>query len=169
MLNFMTSLPVILFSRPRTTPPTEWAEVGRGPGDITLPDGHEYGFRIRNIGDDELDILVKELAQVDPLVFANLSENRNIDDEGIELLRFLPKLRILNLSSCGLTNAGIENLKVLEHLAELDLSFCNRLTGLSLKYLREMLSLQKLNLQGCVKITNGDMARFRRPNIALKK
>ena len=169
MLKIMTSLPVIIFSRARATPPPDWVEIARGPGDISLPDGHEYGFRIRNIGDDELDILIKELAQVDPLVFANLSENRNIDDEGLELLRFLPNLKILNLSSCGLTNVGIANLKILPHLTELDLSFCNRLTGLTLKYLREMPTLQKLNLQGCVKITNGDMARFRRPNVALKK
>jgi Leucine-rich repeat (LRR) protein len=169
MLKIMTSLPVIIFSRPCTNPPPEWVEVDRGPGDIKLPDRHEYGFRIRNIGDDELDILVKEMAEIDPLTFANLSENRNIDDEGLELLRFLPKLTILNLSSCGLTNEGIANLKVLTHLADLDLSFCNRLTGPALKHLREMPSLQKLNLQGCVKITNGDMARFRRPNVALKK
>lgn len=164
-----TSLPVILYARPRATPAPDWVEAGRGPGDIELPDGQEYGFRIRNIGDDELRVLVRELAALDSLVYANLSENRKIDSEGLEFLRVLPQLKILNLSSCGLGNEGIEHLKALSHLAELDLSFCNRLTGPALKPLREMASLKKLNLQGCVKIRNGDMARFRRPDIALKK
>ena len=41
----------------------------------------------------------------------SLSENRNVDDEGLEHLPDLPQLRVLNLSSVSLTNAGMESLR----------------------------------------------------------
>lgn len=164
-----TSFPVTLFARPQVTPPADWVEIERGPGNIELPEGQEYGFRIHNIDDYELRALIKELAGLAPLVYANLSENRKITDDGLKELAGLPQLTTLNLSSCGLTSEGIPHLKALTRLHTLDISFCNRLTGPTLRALRLMPSLRSLNLQGCVKITNGDVARFNRPDVALKK
>ncbi len=167
--HFYTSLPVILYSRPQASPAADWTELGAGPGDIDLPDGHEFGFRIRNIDDETLALLIKELAGVAPLTYANLSENRKISDDGVELLKAFPLLAWLNLSSCGLSNAATAHLAGFDHLAALDLSYCNRLTGAALKPLRSLPNLQNLNLQGCVKITHGDVARLQKRGLTIKK
>ena len=166
---FYTSFPVTIFSRPLTTPQPDWAEVDDGPGIITLPEDHEYGFRIHTIDDRELKTLVAELAVIDPLTYANLSENRKITGKGLEELKAFPRLTYLNLSSCDLNNEGLENLQVLTHLQTLDLSFCNRMTGPALKYLRPLANLKNLNLQGCVKIKNGDVARLNKRGLTIKK
>ncbi len=163
------SLPVTLFSRSPETPAADWTEVDTGPGDINLPEGHEYGFRIHTSGDDNLAVLVKELAGLQPITYANLSENRNITNDGVELLKAFPRLTYINLSSCGLSNEGLTHLTSFTHLTTLDLSYCNRLTGPSLKNLRTLPNLQSLNLQGCIKITNGDVARFKKRGLTINK
>jgi hypothetical protein len=164
-----TSFPVVIFSRPLATPPVDWAEVAQGPGYIDLPEDHEYGFRIHNIDNQELKALIAELAGIERLTYANLSENRKITEEGVELLRALPKLTYLNLSSCTLNNEAMGHLKFLIHLETLDISFCNRMTGPALKLLQPLMNLKNLNLQGCVKITNGDIARFKKRGLTIKK
>jgi hypothetical protein len=165
----ITSLPVILYTRPIASPTPDWSEIDRGPGFIALPEGLEYGFRIRNIGDEELRVLVGELREVAPLAYANLSENRGISDRGLEWLAAFPQLVTLNLSSCNLTDEGMVHLLAFRRLTNLDLSYCNRLTGAALKPLRGLASLSSLNLQGCVKIKTGDVARFRRPGLVIRK
>jgi hypothetical protein len=167
--HFYTSLPVTIFSRLPATPPSDWSEVETGPGTITLPEGHEYGLRIHTIDNATLKILSKELAGVTPLTYVNLSENRNIDDDGIELLKAFPLLTDLNLSSCSLSNDALAHLSGFAHLTHLDISYCNRLTGPALKHLRSLSNLQMLNLQGCIKITNGDVARFKKRGLTIKK
>jgi hypothetical protein len=164
-----TSFPVTLFSRPRSTPPADWTELGTGPGYIDLPDEHELGFRIHNIDDIDLKALLKELSGLEALTYANLSENRKITDAGVELLKALPRLTWLSLSSCSLTNDSLAHLAALPRLASLDISYCNRLTGPALKHLRTLPNLQTLNLQGCVKITNGDVARLHKRGLEIKK
>lgn len=158
-----------MYARLPGSPPVDWTEVDHGPGFIDLPAGMEYGFRIRNINDEGLRILVSELKEVDPLVFANLAENRGVSDRGLELLSAFPHLVTLNLSSCSLTDEGMVHLLAFRHLTALDLSYCNRLTGAALKPLRGLPDLMTLNLQGCVKIKTGDVARFRRPGLMIKK
>ena len=164
---FYTSFYVTMFSRPKVNPPPDWAEVETGPGYITLPEGHEYGFRIHNIGDADLKTLLGELAGVEPLVYVNLSENRKITEKGVEMLKVLPRLTYLNLSSCDLKNESMAGVQPLVHLQTLDLSFCNRITGPALKYLRLLPNLKLLNLQGCVKITNGDISRFKKKGMVI--
>ncbi len=164
---FYTSFPVTLFSRPLVTPQPDWAEVETGPGYITLPEGHEYGFRIHNIDDAQLKTLVGELAGIEPLTYANLSENRKIPEKGIEHLKGLPRLTYLNLSSCDLINEALAGLQPLIHLNTLDLSFCNRMSGPALKFLRPLANLKMLNLQGCVKVKHGDIARFQKRGMVI--
>jgi len=166
---FYTSLPVILYARLRLTPPLDWNEVDQGPGWITLPEGCEYGFRIHNIDNAELKLLVNELASVTPLTYVNLSENRKITNPGLAALQAFPQVETLNLSSCSLTNDGILHLQGLRHLKSLDISYCNRLTGPGLKNLEPLRNLTQLNLQGCIKITNGDVARFKKRGLEIKK
>ena len=167
--NLYISLPVTLFSRPPETPAIDWTEVDTGPGVVSLPEGHEYGFRIHTSDDQDLATLVKELVGLQPVTYANLAENRKITGDGVELLKAFPRLAYINLSSCGLSNEDIAHLQAFTHLTTLDLSYCNRLTGLALKFLRTLPNLQNLNLQGCIKITNGDVARFKKRGLTINK
>ncbi|HVN53268.1 MAG TPA: hypothetical protein VMT46_02975, partial [Anaerolineaceae bacterium] len=100
----------------------EWQEFDRGPGFIRVPPDQEVGIRLRNITDQDLLEISPQLAMLRGLVALNLSENRNVTDRGLGYLTALPQLRELNLSSCSLTNAGLEHLKAFTHLSRLDIS-----------------------------------------------
>ncbi len=169
MASFSTTLPVILYTRARSSPPAEWRELDQGPGVIHLPEDEETGARLRNIGDENLEVFAAEGAGLDSLVMLNLSENRAISDSGLRALKAFPKLTILNLSSCGITNRGLENLKDLGRLENLDLSYCNRLNDLGLKSLAGLRELRVLNLRGCVKVTHAGAARLRRAGLEIIK
>lgn len=160
-----TAFEITVFARPAGAPGVDWRELDRGPGLIHLPDGEELGVRVRGFYDEELEKLINELSGLQQLVMLNLSENRNISDNGLRSLHRLTNLQILNLSSVGLTNAGMAHLSVLSRLENLDLSFCNRITDPGLKALRSLPNLTTLNLQGCVKVTTAGVARMRRSGL----
>jgi Leucine-rich repeat (LRR) protein len=111
--------------------------------------------RIKSIDNQDLADLVRELQTVEPLRFLDLSENRNVSNEGLARLRGLPQLTGLNLSSCGITSSGVEFLRELPQLEYLNLSFCNKLTDQVVKILENMRRLTYVDLQGCLSITNG--------------
>jgi hypothetical protein len=169
MASFSTTLPVTVLTRPLGSPPGEWRELDQGPGVIHLPESEETGARLRNIGDQELEKFAAEAGSLDSLAYLNLSENRAISDGGLRALKAFPHLRILNLSSCGITNRGLEWLKYLDRLENLDLSYCNRLNDLGLKSLAGLRELSVLNLRGCVKVTHAGIARLRRPGLEIIK
>lgn len=167
--SFTTTLPVIVHVRPAGDATADWQELDRGEGVIHLPEGQEVSIRVHNIDDQELAQLVKEVAHLKTLTYLNLSENRKVDDDGIKLLKALPQLTRLNLSSCSITNTALDHLRALARLESLDLSYCNRLTDPGLKALKNLPRLTYVDLQGCVKITNGGLARLRRPNLTIHR
>lgn len=164
-----TSLPIIVYSRPNDLKTSEWRELDFGPGLILLPDNEEIMIRVKNIDDDDLAVLIKEINDIDPITGLNLSENRKITDRGLVYLQPLKGLTYLNLSSCDLTNAGLDNLVPLTHLQELDLSFCNRINDQALRIIPKFTHLQVLGLQGCVKITHAGSAKIRRQGLTIKR
>lgn len=164
---FSSALPVIIYTRPADTPGVDWQELDRGPGYFTIPEGHEVRVRIKSIGDEDLPELVNELQNVAPLHFLDLSENRNITNEGLARLRPLTQLTGMNLSSCSITSTGLEHLRGLPHLEHLNLSYCNRLTDLGLKTLESMRQLTYVDIKGCLGITKGGLARMRRRNLTI--
>jgi hypothetical protein len=164
-----TELPAIIYARPRRNPTQDWREIQQGPGVFHLDEGEETGVRLRNIGDGELEQFVNEASALGSLVMLNLSENRSITDEGLEKLAQLKGLKILNLSSCSITSTGMQFLKDLPHLVQLDLSYCNRINDLGLRVLKNLPNLAVLNLQGCSKVTNGGVSKLRRPGLEIKK
>lgn len=166
--SFVTQFPILVLTRPITNPPSDWQEVDHGPGYIQLPEGVQVGIRARTLDDADLKALVTEVKPIPGLVYLNLSENRRISGEGLESLRHLPELQILNLSSADLTNQALEGLLPLNHLAHLDLSFCNRITDLAFRTLRQLPALDYLNLQGCVKITHGGVARIQKRGLTIR-
>ncbi len=169
MARLSTTLPAIIYTRPPGSPPGEWRELDQGPGIIHLPDGEETGVRLRNIGDEALATFASEAGGLASLVMLSLSENRAISDEGLRALQAFPQLKILNLSSCGITNRGLETLKGMGGLEQLDLSYCNRLNDAGLKSLYSQQALNQLNLRGCVKVTHAGIARLRRSGLEIIK
>jgi hypothetical protein len=164
-----TQLPIEVEIRPSGGNDKDWQELDRGPGIIRIPAGHAARVRIRNIGDDEIKVLVKELSACPVVTYLNLAENRKVTDDGLEELTRLDHLRSLNLSSCSLTNDGLALLSAFHHLEQLNLSYCNRITDLGLKSIRLLRTLTFLDLQGCPKITNGGLARMRRNSLTIHR
>lgn len=164
---FSSTLPVMVYHR--TPGETDWRELDLGPGVFRVPAGQQVMLRLRNIDDGALAVLAQELAGCTPVVFLNLSENRKVTGDGLELLRPLKWLTGLNLSSCALTDTGLVHLTAFTRLEHLNLSYCNRLTDLALKTIQRLNNLTFLDLQGCVKITNGGVARLRKRNLNIHR
>lgn len=164
---FSSSLPIIILTRPAGQPGVDWHEIDRGPGYFNVPADEEIRVRVKSIDDDGLVEVVNELKEVAALRFLDLSENRNITNDGLARLHNLPQLTGLNLSSCTLTSTGLEHLRALTNLAYLNLSYCNRLTDQALKTLEAMHSLTFVDLQGCLSITKGGLARIRRKSLTI--
>ena len=101
------------------------------------------------------------------LRFLDLSENRNITNEGLARLKVLTQLTGLNLSSCSISSSGINHLRDLTHLETLNLSFCNRLNDPALKTLESMRNLTFVDIQGCLGITKGGLSRVRRRSLVI--
>jgi hypothetical protein len=165
--HFSSALPVIVYTRPVGQAKVDWQEFDRGPGYFHIPGNREIGVRIKSIDDRVLKSLVEELRPVEPLRFLDLSENRNVTDAGITRLSELKQITILNLSSCTVTNAGLTELKQLTHLERLILSYCNKLNDSAIKTLESMRSLEYVDIQGCLSITKGALARVRRRNLVI--
>lgn len=163
---FSSALPVIVLTR-LAGQQSDWQEFDRGPGYFTVPAGQEIRVKIKGIADSDLIDLARELQGVEMLRFLDLAENRNVTNDGLKHLRGLTQLTGMNLSSCSITSLGIEHLRALTRLEHLNLSFCNRLTDPALKTLEAMRSLTYVDLQGCLSITNGGLARIRRKNLKI--
>ncbi len=164
---FSSTFPVVIYIRVPSNPPMDWQEFDQGPGIFHIPAGNEVMVRIKNIDDQELRTLVRELTGFIPLVYLNLSENRKITNIGLEYIRGLEQLSMLNLSSCSLTDDGIKHLAAMTRLEYLDLSYCNRLSDNGLKHLRNLPKLSYLQLQGCLRITKAGIARFGRRSLTI--
>jgi hypothetical protein len=169
---FTTTLPIVAYIRPASSGigfGADWREFEQGPGYFRIPAGFQVSVRIRTCGDAQLAQLAKDLTGCAPLVNLILAENRNITDDGLSVLRDLPALGGLNLSSCSLTSFGLSFLKPLRHLRWLDISYCNRLLDAGLKHLHDLRELELINLQGCVKITNHGVAQLRRNGLTINR
>ena len=166
-VRFVSALPVIVYTRPAGQKGADWQEFDRGPGYFHVPVGHEIGVRIKGIDDRVLRDLVEELRAVESLRFLDLAENRNVTDSGIARLSELKQLTILNLSSCTLTNAGLIELKQLTRLQRLILTYCNKLNDSAVKTLEAMRSLEYVDIEGCLSITKGALARVRRRDLEI--
>lgn len=167
--HFSSQLPVLVFHRPAGQTLIDWQELDRGPGYFTIPAGDEAGVRIKNIDDDTLENLIQEMAECPVITFINISENRKITNDGLQLLTAMRQISALNLSSCGITDAGLPHLKLFRHLTYLNLSYCNRLTDAGVKALHALTNLTFLDLQGCVKMTTAGMGRIERRGLTIHR
>jgi hypothetical protein len=167
-IRFSSVLPVTIYARPAGEE-IDWQEADRGPGYFRIPAGRELRVRIKGINDEDLNVLMGELRDVQELRFLDLSENRNVTNDGLARLKAAPQLTGLNLSSCTITNTGLDHLRALPRLSTLVLSYCSRLSDPALKTLEAMKSLTYVDLQGCLGFTNGGLARVRRRSLKIHR
>jgi hypothetical protein len=163
------SIPAIVYCRPLEHSEQEWTELARGSGFIELPTGMEFGIRAKSINDSDLSQLVNDLMDCPSITYLNLSENRNISDEGITKLVHLKDLADLNLSSCTINNQSLVVLAKLPNLVRLDLSYCNRLTDAGVKYFKLLTRLTFLDLLGTLKISKRGLAKVQRRGLTIHK
>jgi hypothetical protein len=162
---FYTDLPVMIWGRPPSG--GDWQSLEGGPGTVHLPANHQIMVRLRTVNDELLEKWAEAAQECTAIVALNLSENRKVTDEGLEVLRFFPQLIELNLSSCDLTNEGLQHLSGLNRLEKLDLSYCNRINDLGFKVIRTLSRLKALHLKGCARMTHGGIARLGRPTVKI--
>jgi hypothetical protein len=171
---FSSRFAVVVYTRPAGDPPEvwreeDWQELDRGPGYFTIPVGQVVSVRIHGIDDDTLEELVEEIAACSVVLEVGLAENRNVTDAGIACLAGLHQVVSFNLSSCSLTSAGMETLAGIRQLVRLNLSYCNRITDPGIKLINALPNLRYIDLQGCVKITNGGVSHIRRRGLTIHK
>ncbi len=167
--SFSTTLPIQVLIRPLNQAGADWQDLDRGPGYFKIPAGHEASIRIRTIDTPTMDVLIKEIGGCLAITALNLSENRNITDHAMEYVAGMRQLTELNLSSCAITDSGLEPLRMLSALARLNLSYCNRITDVGLRSIQGLRNLTYLDLQGCVKISNGGVSKLRRRTLTIHK
>ncbi|HWQ46928.1 MAG TPA: hypothetical protein VN376_08680 [Longilinea sp.] len=169
MTTFSSRLPIIVFTRPADQPKVEWAEGDRGPGYFQVENDQVAMVRVKNIGNKELAQLVGELVNCKQVISLNLAENRKITDAGLEVLKDLPWLTDLNLGACDITNDGLEHLKALPHLERLSLIFCNRISDEGMRTVGKFRNLEFLDILGCVHITHSGIDRYLPDRVKLHK
>lgn len=168
LIHFSSALPLVIYTRPEGED-IDWQEVDRGPGYFNLPAGQEIRVRIKGINDEELGEVVNDLQPVTTLRFLDLSENRNVTNDGLARLKALPQLTGLNLSSCTISNAGLAHLRALPHLVYLDLTYCNHLSDPALKIIESMRGLTFVDIKGCLGFTQKGFSLIRRRNLTFSR
>lgn len=164
-----TSFPVEIFLRPVGQKEREWIKLEDGPGYFEIPQDMEAEISIRNLNDETIKPMIEELQFVDGLVSFNLSENRNVGNKGMRFIPLLTQISELILSACGMNDYGIDPIISMKNVKYLDVSYCPRLTDLTIKKLGEMRSLEELYLRGIPKITHAAIKKIERHDLLIRR
>lgn len=164
-----TSFPLEIYIRPRNQPQMDWEKLDNGPGYIDIPDDMEAEINVRNQNDESIKRLIEEIQHVEGLASFNLSENRNVGNKGMRFIPLLTQIYQLNLSACGMNDYGIDPIISMKNILYLDISYCTRLTDLSIKKLAEMRSLKELYLRGLPKITHAALKKIERRDLHIRR
>jgi len=91
--------------------------------------------------------------------------HQNIDDEGLQFLARMQKLKRLSLQHCKrITGTGLEHLVEVVELEELNLSNCKKFAAESLVHLRGMIHMKRLELNFCEKMADSGLQCLSRMN-----
>ena len=164
-----TSYPIKIMLKPANHLDSEWVRFGDGPGYFDIPEDMLAEISVRNFHDDSMKGLIEEIQFVDGLFSFNLSENRNVGNKGMRFIPLLTQISNLNLSACGLNDYGIDPILKMHNIRYLDLSYCTRLTDISIKKLAEMRSLEELYLRGIPKITHAAIKKIERRGLIIRR
>jgi Leucine-rich repeat (LRR) protein len=166
---FSTTLPITIFTRPNAEPESHWQKYDEGPGYFSIQSDLDIHIRLKTADDSMLITLVENLKNIPNLTYLDLSENRNLTNNGYAWLKHLTQLTHLNLSGSSINSEGLENLVRLTNLTHLDISYCGRITDNAVKYLVQMRSLTFLNVQRCPKLTNAGYKRLIRHDLTIHR
>jgi len=164
-----TSYPIEILIKPANHTESDWVKLDDGPGFFDIPEDMLAEISIRNLHDDSIKGLIEEIQDVDGLFSFNLSENRNVGNKGMRFIPLLTQISHLNLSACGLNDYGIDPIIQMHNIRYLDLSYCTRLTDLSIKKLADMRQLEELYLRGIPKITHAAVKKIERRDLIIRR
>ncbi len=164
-----TSYPIEILIKPANQTESDWVKLDDGPGFFDIPEDMLAEVSIRNLHDDSIKGLIEEIQNVDGLFSFNLSENRNVGNKGMRFIPLLTQISHLNLSACGLNDYGIDPIIQMHNIRYLDLSYCTRLTDLSIKKLADMRQLEELYLRGIPKITHAAVKKIERRDLIIRR
>ncbi len=164
-----TSLPLSILIKPITDLEQDWLPFEEGPGIFVIPSDHVAMVEIQNLHDDLVSTLVEEIADCAVLYELNLSENRNIGNEGMRWIKNLTQISRLNLSACGLNDRGLDLIIPMRNVTYLDLSYCTRITDIGIKKLDQMRSLEELYIRGIPRITHAAVKKIERRNLLIRR
>jgi hypothetical protein len=168
-IRFSSVLSIEIYTKQIAAATKTWDKFDLGPGIFHIPSEHIVMIRIRNENDEFLKQLVAEIKDLDFVKALNLSENRKITNKGLQTLVDLQQIRILNLSSCDISDRGLESLTKLRNLQQLDISFCNRITDAGIRELKSLSKLEYVDIRGIPKITNGSLSKIRRSDLTIHR
>ncbi len=164
-----TSLPIHILIRSTSKAGGDWLPFDIGPGYFDIPPGMVASISIHGIHDETIKLLVDELYDVDVIERLDLSENRNIGNEGMRWLVDMRQISDLNLSACGLNNRGLDSIIKMKNLRKLDISYCTRITDTGLKKIKEMRNLEELYIRGIPRITHAAIKWLERHDLVIKE
>jgi hypothetical protein len=164
-----TSYPIEIFIKSANQLDSDWVKLGDGPGFFDIPEDMLAEINIRNFHDDVMKELIEEIQDVNGLFSFDLSENRNVGNKGMRFIPLLTQISNLNLSACGLNDYGIDPIIKMRNIRFLDLSYCTRLTDISIKKLAEMRGLEELYLRGIPKITHAAVKKIERHDLIIRR
>ena len=164
-----TSYPIEILVKPANDLDSDWQKFDEGPGYFYIPEDLVAEISIRNLNDETIKGLIEEIQDVDGLISFNLSENRNVGNKGIRFIPMLNQISYLNLSACCMNDYGIDPIIKMSNIHYLDLSYCTRLTDLTIKKLGEMRSLKDLYLRGIPKITHAALKKIERRDLIIRR
>ena len=90
---------------------------------------------------------IEQLKDMPSIEILNLELCGNLTDDSLSALGAFSSLKVLILAGTGVTDAGLVHLKSLRTLTGLDLEVCDRVTDAGLIHLRPLNELQWLNLK----------------------
>lgn len=168
----------VLFAHPHNAS-AEAQEAQEIPGTVRIEPGVSYELMIRPDGTDDDLAQATEALQSMPAVdrvvlsgsaltqrgFACLARmpwlrefaSAYVADAGLDTVRQLTALRVLNLSTADVTDRGLAKLADLTELRELNLDHC-RIGDAGLSYLRGLPALETLALTDCANVTDRGVA-----------
>jgi hypothetical protein len=165
----VTSYPIEILIKPTNQMDSDWVKLGNGPGFFDIPADMVAEISIKNLKDETIKVLIEEIQDVDGLFSFNLSENRNVGNKGMRFIPLLAQISHLNLSACGLNDYGIDPIIKMRNIRYLDLSYCTRLTDLSIKKLGEMRRLEEIYLRGIPKISHAALRKIERRDLIIRR
>jgi len=103
------------------------------------------------------DVGLARICQLHTLKHLDISECRDISDNGLVSLPLLPNLLHLACSGCSVSDQGLLHISKMRSLTSLNVSCCKGVTDQGLDHVSALTSLLALDMAVCRKVTDGGL------------